>query len=518
MTQISIITANNKMQKEIKLTKSHYLLYLDAPKHLWAYVNDKIEKKDVDTFTQNLFEQGYQVQEYAKKYLLQDLIPQKYHNTNQYTFELTKSDELFEIRIDFIIFNAETNKWDIYEIKSTNSIKTIHKRDITFQYLVLQKHFDIGESYILHLNKEYERIGKLAIEELFTATNVSVDIQELIDTVNQERYDALQIINNPDPTQIDSCIKPKHCPCINLCHPDLPEHPIYEIRRISGSKSKVAFLESNYGKDINNIPSDSILGKNALTTPQRQQVDVAQSGNTIFEKFNISEMIDSLVFPLYFIDYESFNPAIPMYERYKPYDQMPFQYSLHIKTDPQSPMIHKEFIETEKVDPSINMIKAMQNDIGEKGSIIIWSKFERTQNNAIKRRYPQYTDLIDNMNNRLWDLMEIFQKNYYLHPDFRGSYSIKKVLPVLVPELTYKNMAISDGSMAMTKWVQMVYGGGITATAYSDTEEYESEPVDIAAIEIDRNQKETIKNDLLRYCELDTFAMVKILDVILEKV
>jgi len=506
------------MQKEIKLTKSHYLLYLDAPKHLWAYFNDQIEKKAIDTFTKNLFEQGYEVQEYAKKYILQYLIPQKYNNTNQYTFELTKAEEFFEVRIDFIIFNDETNKWDIYEIKSTNSIKPIHKKDITFQYLVLKKHFDIGDSYILHLNKEYERIGDLKISELFTATNVNDEITALINTVNQERYDALQILQNPDQSEIASCIKPKSCPCINLCHPQLPEHPIYEIRRISGSKAKVSYIETNYGKDIYNIPSDIILGKNALTKPQRQQVNVTQHNQILFDKISINEMIDNLSYPIYFIDYESFNPAIPMYDKYMPYDQMPFQYSLHIKTDPQAPIIHKEFIETEKVDPSINMIEQMQKDIGDKGSIIIWSKFERTQNNSMKRRYPQYSDLIENMNNRLWDLMEIFSKNWYLHPDFRGSYSIKKILPVLVPELTYKKMAISDGSMAMTKWVQMVYGGGITATTYAESEEDESEPVDIEQIKVEKEQKDKIKNDLLRYCELDTLAMVRILDVVLAQI
>jgi len=136
----------------------------------------------------------------------------------------------------------------------------------------------------------------------------------------------------------------------------------------------------------------------------------------------------------------------------------------------------------------------------------------------MKRRYPQYSDLIENMNNRLWDLMEIFSKNWYLHPDFRGSYSIKKILPVLVPELTYKKMAISDGSMAMTKWVQMVYGGGITATTYAESDEAESEPVDIEQIKVEKEQKDKIKNDLLRYCELDTLAMVRILDVVLAQI
>jgi hypothetical protein len=495
----------------MKLTKSEYLMYLDCPKHLWAYVNNKLSQNELDTFTQHLFEQGYEVQKYAKEFVKNILVPNSYANTKEYYFEVTKSDGNFEVRIDLIIFNDKNKKWDIYEIKSTNDIKPIHKKDLTFQYLVLSKHYDIDKCFVLHLNKEYERRAELSLKDLFTCTDITEDVHKLVEVVNMERFEALEIVKNPKQEEIEACMKPKKCPCIELCHPELPPYSIYEIARITASKEKVRYIETNYSKSILDVPSDATLGKKySLSVIQRKQVDVAISGTPIIDIPDVTSSLECLKYPLYFIDYESFNPAIPMYEKYKPYDQMPFQYSLHIQESQDAEYQHKEFIETSRVDPSKGFLKSLKDDIGESGSVIIWSKFEQTQNNALKRRNPDYLSLIDNVNSRLWDLMEIFQKMMYVLPQFKGSYSIKKVLPALVPELTYKSMAISDGSMAMTKWVQMVYGGGITALQFPDSDEsFDVEPVDIPTKKVN---EEEIKENLLRYCELDTWAMVKILE------
>jgi hypothetical protein len=184
---------------------------------------------------------------------------------------------------------------------------------------------------------------------------------------------------------------------------------------------------------------------------------------------------------------------------------------LHIKKSKSSDFIHREYLECFPVDPSVGLIVSLIKDIPlDGGSIIIWSKFERTQNNAMKRRYPKEAEFINNINSRLWDLMEIFQKQMLVYPEFRGSYSIKNVLPVLVPELSYKGMPIADGSTAMTKWVQMVYGGGITVKDYSESQEdFSTEAIDIPKESVD---KEEVKRDLLEYCKLDTWAMVKILE------
>ena len=493
----------------MKISKSEYLIYLDAPMHLWAYVHKKLDSNLIDTFAKHLFEQGYQVQKYAKKYIEKILIPDLYHNTKQFYLEVTKSDGLFEARIDLLVFNEKEENWDLIEIKSTNDIKPIHQKDLTFQYLIFTKHYKIGKCYILHLNKNYERKGQLSIKELFTLTDITEKILELVETVNIERFEALEVAQQKDYNEVEACIKPKKCPCKELCHPLLPNYSIYDISRIS--KGKVNFLRGNYSNDIKDVPSDSHLGRFALTETQRRQVVVAQRDTPFIDVSGIKSFLKELKYPLYFLDYESFNPAIPMYDNYKPYDQMPFQYSLHIKESNDSDFKHKEYLECSPVDPSIGLIKCLRKDIPlDNGSIIIWSKFERTQNNAMSRRYPEQSEFIENINSRLWDLMEIFRKPMFALPEFKGSYSIKNILPVLVPELTYKGMPIANGSVAMTKWVQMVYGGGITAMDYSESEEdFSTEAIDIPKEVVD---KEEVRKNLLEYCKLDTWAMVKILE------
>jgi hypothetical protein len=484
-------------------------MYLDAPMHLWAYIHNKLDPATLDTFTKHLFEQGYEVQKYAKEYVEKILIKESYHNTKKFNFEVTKSDELFEARIDLLVFNEKEENWDLIEIKSTNDIKPIHKKDLTFQYLVFSKHYKIGNCYILHLNKEYVRKGQLSIKELFTLTDITQGVLDLTERVNIERFKAVEVAKQNDYKEVDPCIKPKKCPCKNLCHPLLPSYSIFDISRIS--KEKVNFIKENYSNDIRDVPSDNQLGKYALTKNQRKQVDIAQKGLPFIDTENIKSFLNELKYPLYFLDYESFNPAIPMYDNYKPYDQMPFQYSLHIKKSKSSDFIHREYLECLPVDPSVGLISSLIKDIPlDGGSIIIWSKFERTQNNAMKRRYPDKSEFIKNINLRLWDLMEIFQKQMLVYPEFRGSYSIKNVLPVLVPQLSYKGMPIADGSTAMTKWVQMVYGGGITAKDYSESQEdFSTEAIDIPKESVN---KEEVKKNLLEYCKLDTWAMVKILE------
>ncbi|MFA7678009.1 MAG: DUF2779 domain-containing protein [Candidatus Dojkabacteria bacterium] len=493
----------------MKISKSEYLMYLDAPMHLWAYVHKKLDSNIIDTFTKHLFEQGYEVQKYAKEYIEKILIPDSYHNTKQFNLEVTKSDGLFEARIDLLVFNEKKGNWDLIEIKSTNDIKPIHQKDLTFQYLIFSKHYKIGKCYILHLDKDYERKGQLSIKELFTLTDITEKVFELVEAVNIERFLALEVAQLEEFKEVEACIKPKKCPCKSLCHPVLPSYSLYDVARIS--KEKVNFIRDNYSNDIQDLPNDNQLGKYALTEIQRKQVDVAQRKTSYIDILGIESFLKELKYPLYFIDYESFIPAIPMYDNYKPYDQMPFQYSLHIRESSDSDFIHKEYLECSAVDPSVGLINFLKRDIPlDGGSIIIWSKFERTQNNAMSRRYPKESEFIENINSRLWDLMEIFQKSMLVLPEFKGSYSIKNILPVLVPELSYKGMPIADGSVAMTKWVQMVYGGGITAMDYSESEDgFCTEAIDIPKESVN---KEEVKKNLLEYCKLDTWAMVKILE------
>ena len=489
----------------MKLTKTGYLIYLDAPRHLWAYANGKTNEQSIDSFLMHLYDQGKQVQTLAREYIKKHLIPDYYKGEKNVGFEETKSDQNFEARIDFIAYNQKSKKWDIYEIKSSKRVKKEHYKDLAFQYLVFRKHYEIGSAYVLHLDGEYTRHGDLSLTQLFTRTNITNEIKDILDEVHEERYQALDTMRLKNAEDCASCIKPKTCPCLDLCHPNLPEYSIYDVRASSRNRRRTAHLEENYSKSIDDIPSDSHLGKGlSFSDKQRDQIKVAQSGETHIDKDAILQHISELEYPLYFLDYESFNPAVPLYDGYTPYDQMPFQYSLHVLREDGGELEHHEFIETKKVDPSVGLLDSLKDVIGESGSVVIWSKFERTQNNGMAKRYLQHSDFIEGVNQRLWDLMEPFQQQWFNLRNFKGRYSIKNVLPVLVPGFSYDELAINNGAVAMTKWVQMVYGGGITAQYFGEGTE---DVVDIPTKKVDMETG----NDLLEYCKMDTFAMVKLL-------
>lgn len=466
----------------MKLTKTDFIAYLDAPMHLWAIKHNKLTEQEIGVFLQHLFEQGYKVEEYAEKYIKEVLAQQYGSKKKGVIIQPSSEDGIFEARTDVLFFNPKTNKWDMYEIKSTNDISKQHKYDATFQYLVFSKEYEIGNVYILHLNKGYYRKGDLNLKELFKATNINDDIEKLKNEIHQLRHEALEIMQLEDSSQIQACIKPKDCPCIGLCHKDNPEYSIYEIGGFSGSPKKVRELESMGIKSIYDIPKTF-----ELAPTYRRQVDVAQSREISIDKDYIKDNLNGIEYPIYFIDYESFNPAIPMYDGYKPYDQMPFQWSLHIQREKGAELEHYEFIETEAIDPIPNFLSALKNVMGNTGAIVVWNKsFEGKQNERMSEIHQEFNDFCENMNSRLYDLMDIFQKGYYADPLCKGSYSIKKILPALVPELSYKGMEIGDGATAMTSWNKIVYGKDKN---------------------INRNE---VRENLLRYCELDTLAMAKI--------
>lgn len=471
----------------MNLTKTDFVAYIDAPMHLWAIKHDKLDKQEIDTYLQHLFEQGYDVEKHAEQYI-------KKHLVNKYRAELENVllqpahvDGNFEARTDVLIKNPKTNKWDMYEIKSSTKVDKIHKYDATFQTLVFSKKYDLGDIYILHLNKDYIRAGDLSLPQLFTATNISEEVKKLKGEVHRLRYEALDVVQEDDPKRVLTCFRPKTCPCLNLCHKDLPEYSIYDVNHLTASEKKIRQLEEMGIKSVYDIPSTF-----PLTSKQQFQVNVAKSGKTSINISAIREELNNLVYPLYFVDYESFNPAIPMYNGYKPYDQMPFQWSLHVLEHEGGELKHYEFIETENIDPIPDFLKSLREVIkDDNGSIIVWNEtFEGTQNVRMGEIHPEYKDFCENMNKRMFDLMKIFRDGLYADPKFKGSYSIKKVLPVLVPELTYTGMEIGDGATAMASWDNMVHK--LT----------------------DQGAKNVIRDNLLKYCELDTLAMVRIFEII----
>ncbi len=459
------------------LTKSDFLLFLEAPMHLWAKEHGKLQITAPSTYDQHLMKQGYEVEKVAHDYLTQYVLP-KYKNAELLWQQTYVSGE-YQSRADGIIHDLDTDTFDVYEIKSSTSEKKDHLPDATFQSIVIGDTLTIGSVHLILLNDEYVRGDSLDVEQLFKVPDVTSDVAEMTPTVLSQMREALRIVKSNTSDTVLNCLSPKSCPCLNLCHPDLPPYSIYNIPNLTPKKRREL-------EEAKTIAIEDIDLNFSFTPKQQKVVDVMRSMTPFIDKTTIQGLLHGLTYPLYFLDYETYDEAMPLFKGHKPYQKMVFQYSLHIVSSNSEEIQHEEYVAMEPGDPARELVKHLRSRISDSGSVIVWNKaFEGGRNKEMAELYPEYKDFLLDINNRMFDLMEVVSKGYYLNPEFRGSWSIKNVLPVMVPELSYKDLPINKGDMAMIAWWEMVHS---------------TEPT---------TKQKTIES-LLKYCGLDTLAMVKI--------
>lgn len=465
----------------MQLTKSDFLLFLEAPRHLWAEKHELIVKTP-SPFEINVMKQGYEVEALAKEYLEKYILKQD----EDLIFQKTFTNNQFTVRTDILVHKPATESYDLYEVKSGTSVKKENIYDVTYQFLIVNKQINLDRVFILHLNSEYIRYSNLNLVELFLAEDVTQKVLELEDEVYSLRDIALETALKPSQEGSQPCLNPKSCPCPDICYPELPEVSIFDIFRLS--KKKKTELISQGILDIKDVPKNFPLNQK-----QRQIVAVAQSNIDLINREAIRKEFQHFTFPIYFLDYETYLSAIPLYDGYKPQQQMVFQYSLHKMESLNGDTRHTEHLAITKDDPSKSLIKQLREDVGDTGTIFVWFKpFEMTRNKELAIIHPEFAEFLEDLNDRIYDLGDFINFGFYLHPKFKGSWSIKNVLPVMVPELSYGGMEIGKGDQAMMAWWELI----------NDM--------------LSTDDAEKTKTVLLEYCELDTFAMVKIWNKLFE--
>ncbi len=470
------------------LSKTDFLLYLDAPMHLWAQKKQLLDTVEPTPYDQYLMAQGIQIEDLAMEYLERIVVVR--YNQPEVMCQKRLTDGHFEARSDMVVYDRESRMCDIYEIKSGTSISKTHLYDVTFQRLVAEASLRVRDVYLVHLDRDYMKHGDLDLELLFMVENVTDVVCELLDEVQASRMDALAVAAQSTPQRVTTCLKPKACKCLSFCHPDLAEYSIYEISRLN--QNKIRELVGKGVRSIHDLPE-----RYPLTKRQKRQVQAVKTGVPFINFQAIRSLMDSLLYPLYFLDYETCNPGIPMFDGYQPYQHIVFQYSLHTVSDPYTEPVHDEFLGIENSDPAPDLLANLASHIGVSGSVIVWNQsFEASRNREMAQRYPVYSDLLMGINNRLHDLMQVFRDGDYLHPNFHGSYSIKAILPVLAPEFkdAYNDLPVSKGDEAMLAWLVILFG-------------------ELTAAEVEAH-----RTALLRYCALDSLAMVEIWKVLLHLV
>lgn len=487
------------------VSKSDFLKYLCCPSYLWLWKHkrDVVPVDEEEAINQRL-EQGNEVERYARKLFAgATLIQTKGLAAMAETQKLIAggAKTLFQATVvtdsgllamaDIITYDEVTSSWTLYEVKSTNSIKPEHIQDVTFQKVAFEDAgYDIGSVGVIYLNKDYVRQAAIEPHDFLTRTNVTDEVGKLLPTVRQQAYQAVDFIHKSyRPEGCDCRLKPKsgHCPTFHYLNPDVPEYSVFNISRI-GKKSLDLLIDSDI-YNVHEVPDDI-----KLSIPQRNQINVAKSKEPIIDKRAIAELLKTLEFPLYFLDYETVSTAVPLYNGCTPFQQIPFQYSLHILREPNAELEHHDYLGRSGTEtPVEGLIKSLSEQIGETGSIIVWYKvFETGRNAEMAKAYPQYADFLLSLNNRVFDLMEVFSKQHYVHHRFNGSNSIKAVLPVLISDVSYKEMDIGNGATAAIRWLDAVTG---VVSSEEATKTYDA---------------------LIKYCCLDTLAMVKIYNYLTE--
>ena len=481
------------------LSKSSYIKGLQCEKHLYLYKYHYNEMDDLSEMQKAIFKRGTNVGELAQRLFPGGVVAAEGDPPN-YEKALKKTDELIQNNVKVIyeaafqfhqvlsiadIIVRENNGWKIYEVKSSTSISETYLNDAALQYYVISNMgFDVKNFSIVYINNQYIRQGELDLNELFTTESVLELILPLQESVNENVRRFKKILSQRRIPEIDigeHCYNPYTCGFFNYCRKHIPEDSIFYFSGMHLNKKYDLYREGIIKLD--DVPDNYPLNKN-----NKLQLDVYKSGKTIIDRDGINNFLEELNYPLYFMDFETFQPAVPLFDNSKPYQQIPFQYSVHYKENKNGELQHFEFIADSGIEPRIKFIQGLLKDTNHKGGdIIVYNKsFEITRLKEIARDFPHYADDIEKLILRIKDLMIPFQRKYYYAPEMKGSYSIKAVLPALLPELSYDKLVINEG--------------GLASIAYESLQS-----------ETDLMRMAEIKEQLLEYCKLDTFAMVAIL-------
>ena len=482
------------------LSKSKYISGQQCDKLLWFKSINKKPPEEMDEATKDRLKAGDDVGNFAKELFpggteieyLRNNLEKMVEDTNlaikkgKPIYEATFALNNIMIRAD--VMNQTVDGWDLYEVKSSSKLKPYHIEDASFQWYVLSQiaGLKINNAYVVTINSQYFKDGAIDVEKLFTKNNITSEVTDHLSMVPKEinKMQAIIESNSEIVMPIGShCSKPHSCQYKKLCWKDIKDNSVLNLYRMQSKKKFALFNSGN--KTFDEIPEDI-----KLSDIQQKQITSYRNNDSFIDKKGVKEFIGTIEYPISYFDFETFQDAVPRFDNQRPYMQMPFQFSLHVQNKPFGELEHFEWIGDHKNDPRKEIAEKMLEWIPQKGTIIAYNQsFEMNCIKELARYNVQLSDQLLALNERFTDLIIPFRQGSYYHPKFKGSFSIKKVLPALCPNdssLNYDSLNIKNG--------------GEASLAYKKFNELLDEEI------------ETFRDDLFAYCELDTLAMVRILD------
>jgi hypothetical protein len=486
-------------KKVITLSKSRYMKGLQCYKALW-FTTHKPELREESEAAAQAFAQGHEVGDLARDIFpggvlipFDDLTFQEQVQRTQEA--LSKAKVIYEaafmhngVFVKADILRKVRAGWELYEVKGSSKVKDIYLDDSAIQYHVITgSGLAITKAFVVHLNTSYCRKGKLELDALFTRHNVTSEVLERQEAVKKEISKQKRMLkgNEPDIDIGPWCNDPYECDFKCHCWKDVPENSVFDV----AGKGVDAFALYHQGiVKMQDMPLNMLKGK------QLQQVEATLGKKTLVDKKKLREFLDNLRYPLYFLDFETFASPIPPYDGLRPFQNVPFQYSLHWQKCAGGKLYHTEFLAKPGIDPRKEIAERLLEDIPEGACVLAYYKsFESSRIKELAEQFPRYKKRLQSIIDNMLDLIDPFKARHVYSWKQQGSNSIKAVLPAFVKGMSYDNMEIGNGVAAMD--------------AYHRMNSLADKPKELAKI----------RKDLLEYCKQDTLAMVKLLEIIYEK-
>lgn len=480
------------------LSKSAYMTGLQCPKALWLnYHRKDLRQEDGDNaqmamgnevgaLARNLYPNGVLVNyapesREAMAAKTKTIIAQGKHIL--YEASALSPDGAYA-KAD--ILHKTANGWHLIEVKSSTSVKDYHLTDLAFQRHAFESAgIPIERCFLVVINNQYERQGEIDIAALFVTHDVTEQVgkQEPVGASLQSLQSVVMQDKEPTIEIGAQCTSPFECGYKSHCWEGVPEYSTFNAL----TKDKAASLYQQTGSyRVEDIPaSDMPKGQTKII-----DINAYRSKEVYLDKPALAAFLRSLKYPLYFLDYETISHPIPLFDQIHPYQNVPFQFSLHIQDTPDGMLKHTQFLYGYQRDPREEFCEALIAKLGTEGSVIVYNQsFEEGCNRELAEAFPQYAKAIYAINARMVDLLKPFQKRWAYHPAQCGSASIKKVLPAFT-DLGYDELEIGNGMEASNRYLHFMQHG------------------------LPEAEKDKLLTDLTAYCELDTYAMVKLVEVL----
>ena len=489
------------------ISKSDYMLFLRHPALLWLKKHEPNKIPPVDVATQQRMDSGYVFEEYAEK-LFPNAIKIGFTSPAEYRTMLSRTAEAWkngakcvaqgmyksgELTCITDVLEADGDGYTLIEIKSSNSDKPEHVMDLAFQRIVLEANgYKIHKCQVLHANSKYRRDGDVDPNALTKITDVTDKVEKILDKTEADATKAVSVANSDIIPAIDPLIAKSNAFADWLeirkeLEPKLPNNSIYNLPKI-GYRVAKNLIAQNIGT-IDEIPKNSAL----LSHGTEKYWKALSKGGQFINTEELRHFLDSIEFPVYYLDYETVPNPVPIWDKTSPHQQVPFQYSLHIKRAPNTEIEHFEYLHGNTDCPICGLLLSLSKQIETEGTILVWNQsFEKKRNQEMALYSPEHAGFLSSVNDRVIDLMDPFSDDLIMDPAFMGSTSIKDVLPVMIPDFSYNDLEIKDGGSAASEWQR------VTLSEAGD--------------------KATVYNDLKKYCERDTEAMVFIHEKLIELV